>query len=294
MFIRSFLFKIKFRIGSQSRDVRLAYIINKGVRLFFHLLFCSLLFSSCLSIFFEALNRTKHFSRYFFAASSMRVFLPCVVVRTPSSTKAGSEKKELAAFTSPSFATIFLRSPAPSPFQPPPSRRYLLPHAAPSLSSDFPHSIFAISTSDIENSQSGSAWSYSQWHYSVPLSHRPFPTLPSSFSTSLVSLDCGRTEPLGGNARTRVSPKWIDSSICTVRDYDAVGTPRCVVLHASSCCSFVALWFDKRANERNAPSRFCFVRVRAACIEIFSWTWLGDKWNFVSIRALKFGYWGTW
>jgi len=78
---------------------------------------------------------------------------------TPSSTKAGSEE-ELVAFTSPSFATIFLPSAPSAPTRVPLPRAARLsprpPPPAPAfLSSDFPHSIFAISTSDIENSQGG-------------------------------------------------------------------------------------------------------------------------------------------
>lgn len=157
---------------------------------------------------------------------------------TPSSTKAGSEKEELAAFTSPSFATIFLRSPAPPPFQPPPSRWYLSPRAAPSLSSDFPHSIFAISTSDIENSQSGSAaWSYSQWHYSVPLSHRPFPRCTLLSSYSLVFPRLPAVEPsLSAGFRPRMRGLvWAQSG--SIRRFARWGiTTRRTGGHASTCC----------------------------------------------------------
>jgi len=59
--------------------------------------------------FFEALNRTKHFSRQRFSSQHRRrdISLPCAVVGTPSSTKAGSEKEELAAFTFPSCSPQF-------------------------------------------------------------------------------------------------------------------------------------------------------------------------------------------
>jgi len=59
--------------------------------------------------FFEALNRTKHFSRQRFSSRHRRrdMSLPCAVVGTPSSTKAGSEKEELAAFTFPSCSPQF-------------------------------------------------------------------------------------------------------------------------------------------------------------------------------------------
>lgn len=94
----------------------------KGTHLFFRPLY--LLFLSFLSIFSKLSTERNIFRVDIFprSTSTRYKYLPCVVVGTPSSTKAGSEKEELAAFTFPSFATIFLRSSVPPLFQPPPSR----------------------------------------------------------------------------------------------------------------------------------------------------------------------------
>lgn len=138
--------------------------------------FYSCYFSHFYQFFRSSQQNETFFASTFFLAAPRR---DTSISPVPSSGHPVARRQEAKRKNSPLLPPhrspqFFSDRPFPPLFQPPPSRRYLPPPAASSLSSDFPHSIFAISTSDIENSQSGSAaWSYSQRHYSDPLPHRP-------------------------------------------------------------------------------------------------------------------------
>lgn len=260
---------------------------------------------SFLSIFF----RSSRQSETFFASTFLSVryeYLPSAVVGTPSSSrKAGSEREELRRFYLPVVRHNFSPIVRPSPLRAAPFAPFVRAssRAAPSLSSDFPHSIFAISTSDIENSQSGSAaWSYSQWHYSVPLSH------PTSLPRARAS---SRRSPvsLGGIPRARMREDSCEPASGSIRRFarwgitDAARRARLGVLFCMRARVARLLRFDSTSGRTGA--RVCTTRrsvsillcpnASAACIEIFPRTWLDDKW--ISFRFES--HWdsdtrGTW
>jgi len=90
---------------------------------------------------------------------------------------------------------------------------------------------------------------------SLPPSHASL-YRPLWFSTrQFPSTIGGGIEPLGGipraDAGTRASPKWIDLSICLVKDYDVAGghaSPRCFAyeLVLLVCCALI-----RQAGERH-------------------------------------------
>jgi len=187
----------------------------KETRLFFRFLW--LLFFSFLSIFSKLSTERNIFRVNVFLRNTVDAIS---VSPVPSSGHPVARRQEAKRKNLPLLPSHRVRhnfSPiVRSSFLPPPSRRYPPSPAVPSLSSDFPHSIFAISTSDIENSQSGSvAWSYSQWHYSVLLPHQPlalfsfsplsgFPRLPAvelSLSTGFRARMRGLTWAQSGSIR---------------------------------------------------------------------------------------------